>query len=642
MTTQPESKTQDLAFVVQERAIIYCRVSTDEQAESGTSLDNQEEKCLAYAEINHIKVVGVFKEDYTGKVLDRPELNKVREALRNGQADNLIVYKPNRLDRSEWGINLLLLMQELKSLGVELHYSQDSRKVDLFNPMEAFMYGSFAGWQAGEDHRETVRKLYEGRLARAKAGYVVPHGKTLYGYRAIRGEERKEVDKPQDEHRRKREDKLWFFEIVEVEAKIVRLIFHWFVIGDEPGNPLGGLRIAEKLNEMGVKSPKGGKWRRQTIYHILTNETYAGVWHYGRRGKDRSKPSSESIPIPVPAIISREMWELAQAQVQENKRYAKRNRKPGRYLLAGRVTCGECGYKMRGLTKTGERTYKYYACNNRPSEKGRYCDCHNPLFRSEVVDLKVWQWVEKIARDKDRLLEGLQGYNSRQEGKVESIRRDLALVENLMKDKGQELDEELDNLNVLTSRRAKAKKAAEIEQIEAVLDELESRKAKLLAQLEAKTVTEEQITNITTFMAQVAQDLETLREAEAQGEDLPELKIAVHEAKRRLLAMLDVQVTLFVEDDKRKARVTAKVCPDGVILSVQYKHTNIFAQAGLFLRAIIAAQLQANNAGRVSAQTPICQTADRVNPGECPGRDGFAVRLNPSWPHRPRAGGIPR
>ena len=85
------------------------------------------------------KVVGIFKEDYTGKVLDRPELNKVREMFRAGQAEALISYKTNRLDRSEWGVNLLILLQELKSLGVELHYSQNRRQVDLNNPIEALM-----------------------------------------------------------------------------------------------------------------------------------------------------------------------------------------------------------------------------------------------------------------------------------------------------------------------------------------------------------------------------------------------------------------------------------------------------------------------------------------------------------------------
>lgn len=169
MNTQLESKSILSNPTVLERAIIYARVSTDEQAESGTSIANQVEKSMAYAAARNIQIVAIFKEDYTGKVLDRPELNRVRKMLQSGQADNVIVYKTNRLDRSEWGLNLLILLQEFKQLGVSLHYSQSGRRVDLTNPVEALME-SISGWQAGEDHRETVKKLHEGRLGRAKVG----------------------------------------------------------------------------------------------------------------------------------------------------------------------------------------------------------------------------------------------------------------------------------------------------------------------------------------------------------------------------------------------------------------------------------------------------------------------------------------
>lgn len=169
MNAQTESKSILDNPTVLEWAIIYARVSTDEQAESGTSINNQIEKSLAYAASHNMNVVAVFKEDYTGKVLDRPELNKVRDMLRAGRADNIIVYKTNRLDRSEWGLNLLILLQEFKQLGVSLHYSQSGRRVDLTNPVEALMQ-SIEGWQAGEDHRETVTKLHEGRLRRVKDG----------------------------------------------------------------------------------------------------------------------------------------------------------------------------------------------------------------------------------------------------------------------------------------------------------------------------------------------------------------------------------------------------------------------------------------------------------------------------------------
>lgn len=552
---QTQTDVKELQFKVQERAIIYARVSTDEQAESGTSIDNQVEKSLAYAQANNIKVVATFKEDYTGKVLDRPELNKVREMLCNGQADNLIVYKPNRLDRSEWGVNLLVLMQQLKQLGVGLHYSQDNRKVDLHNPMEVLVYGSVGGWQAGEDHRETVTKLHEGRIRRAKDGYVVPHGKAPFGYRTYKGD-----------------DKKWYFEIVESEAKIVRLIFQWYVFGDETGEVLSYGKIADKLNKMGIRAKKGGHWRRAGIGFIVSNETYAGTWHYGKReSRNKRKPTSQSIAVTVPAIVDREVWKAAQKRIKENKQNAKRNRRDNRYLFASRCKCGVCDYAMLGVTKHAHnKKYPRYICRNRHMNKReRYCECDNAVFDVDIVDARLWQWIEEIAQDEEKLREGLLGYQGRQESKVEPIRRELKYTQELIEEKTQELDEEMENLDILTSRRAKARKAFEIDQIESVLDGLEVKKTELLEQLETKSITEEQIMGIIAFMAQVAEDLETLREAERKGEDRPELKKAVFEAKRKLLAMLDVQVVLFVENGRRTGKITAKMCPDGDTVSLE-------------------------------------------------------------------------
>ncbi|MBI1882379.1 MAG: recombinase family protein [Chloroflexi bacterium] len=552
MNTQTEPRPILEQFTVMERAIIYARVSTDEQAESGTSIDNQVEKSLAYAAAHNINVVAIFKEDYTDKVLGRPELNKVRDMLRAGLADNVIVYKTNRLDRSEWGLNLLILLQELKQLGVSLHYSQSGRRVDLSNPVEALMQ-PIEGWQAGEDHRETVTKLHEGRLKRAKDGYVVPNGKDApFGYRKVKI------------------DKRWYFEIVEAEAAIVRLIFQWYVFGDETGQPLSLAKVTDKLNEMGISRRDNPKWAFQTVHHIIASETYAGVWYYGKRNRDNRTHTTGAIPVTVPAIIEREVWEAAQERLQENRAYSERNRKPGRYLLANRVTCGECHYKMMGQAKRWRGCeYFYYRCPASMGHKfGRQRECHQPSFRVDVVDRKVWDRLEEVSKDRDLLVEGLRGYQARQESKTEPIKRELSYVEQLIKDKTAEWEDDLVNLKVLTSERAKARKAVDIAQLESILDELEKRKVDLLAQLEEKSLTNEQIISLAAFAEQVADDMATLREAEAKGLDNPELRLAVYEEKRRLLAALDVQVTLFVEDGRKKARITTKYCPDGDALSV--------------------------------------------------------------------------
>lgn len=556
MTPQTKAKTILDNPTVLERAIIYARVSTDEQAESGTSIDNQVEKSLTYAASRNLQIVGIFKDDITGKILDRPELNKARKMLQVGQADNIIVYKTNRLDRSEWGLNLLILLQEFKQLGVSLHYSQAGRKVDLTNPVEALME-SISGWQAGEDHRETITKLHEGRVRRAQDGFVVPHGHAPFGYRPVKV------------------DKKWYFEIAEEEARIVRLIFQWYVLGDEVGKNLSMHAIADRLNQLGLLTRQGRAWTGPVIQPILADEVYCGTWYY-RKSAAKNDPSIQPIPVSVPAIISREIWEQARKQLEYNVKYAERNRKSGRYLLSGRVICGECKYAMVGTCKQdtyGNDKYKYYICENAWPTKKRFCECHQSSFRVGDVDTKIWDRLEAVSRDKKQLIEGLVGYQARQESKVEPIRRELGHVEDLIKDKTAEWESAYLDQKLLTSERAKARKALEIDQLEQVLNGLEKRKAELLAELEDKSLTEEQIMGTVAFAFQVAEDMDKLRKLEAMGQDNPQLKAAVYESKRRLLAILDVQVTLFVEDDRKKAKMTAKYCPDG--LTVELDNTGI-------------------------------------------------------------------
>lgn len=559
MNPQTESKSILDNPQVMERCIIYARVSTDEQAESGTSIDNQVEKSLAYASAHNMNVVAIFKEDYTGKVLDRPELNKVREMLRAGLADNLIVYKANRLDRSEAGLNLLmLLLQELKPLGVSLHYSQSGRRVDLTNPVEVLMQ-SIEGWQAGEDHRETIKKLHEGIVQRAKSGYVVPTQRP-FGYEKVKM------------------DKKWYFQIVEAEAVMVRLIFQWYVLGDETGKTLTMTSIAKKLNTMGCLTRDGKKWIRASVYSVLIGEVYCGTWYYGKTSKLENAvvPIESPIPVEVPAIISRELWEAAQEQLEHNKVYASRNRRPGRYLLANRVTCGSCHYRMTGRTiKANGSAYVYYHCPTRdnPEAKSRR-KCDLPSFKADVVDIRVWDKLEEAAGDENKLIDGLKGYQARQESKVEPIRRELGYVEQLIKDKNAEWEGAYLDQKLLTSERAKARKAIEIDELEQVIKELEKRRGELLTDLEEKTLTDEQIMGLNVFRKQVLKHIEIIREAEAKGLEVPELRQAVFEEKRKLLAILDVQVTLYVEDGRKKGDITAKFFPKGEVLSVELGTTS--------------------------------------------------------------------
>ena len=82
------------------QAVIYTRVSTDEQAKSGTSLQSQREACRRYAEQNGFSLVGEFSEDFSGAMLSRPKLDQLREMVRAKSISIIIVYDLDRLTRS--------------------------------------------------------------------------------------------------------------------------------------------------------------------------------------------------------------------------------------------------------------------------------------------------------------------------------------------------------------------------------------------------------------------------------------------------------------------------------------------------------------------------------------------------------------
>lgn len=513
------------------RAIIYSRVSTDEQAETGTSLDNQIAKGLAYAEAQGFDVVGVFSEDYTGKVLERPELTKARAMLRQGRANVFIAYKPDRLDRSEWGVNLLLLAQEFKALEIELHYAESKTQVDLDNPQEMLLQ-SIQGWQSGEDRKSIVKRLLDGRESRVATGSIMTFGNDPYGYKS------------------RREGKINQLDVVDVEAEIVRTIFDWFV------NDHKSLRgIATKLSELGIptnadlgkctkksaKKRKVGEWARSSVAWILKNRTYIGEWSLNK------SCNRDEITAEVPAIISDQVFEAAQKRLEENKKNDKGRKPTHDYLMGRRVWCG-CRHKMRSIKSTSRRNgekrrYYYYACSNRQKHSIKQCDM--PNFRSEQVDERVWQWVEGVLLDPCILADGLQGYKDQTEEKADPVLRELELVSTQIAAQANELDEEIAKLDVLTSKRARAKVGVECERLENILDSLEAKQNELTGQLEVTSITDEQIKEIKEFAASLADGLADIRDD--------------FESKREIIARLDVRATTLIIGGMKVVDVTAKV-----------------------------------------------------------------------------------
>lgn len=229
------------------RAVGYTRVSTDEQAREGVSLENQENKIRAYAESQEWELVKIYREEgYSGKVINRPELNKMLSDIKEGDIDTVLVYKVDRLTRKQ------------KDLWHLLEDVFDPAGVGFKSVIEPFdtttaqgkaflgMLGVFAQLE-----RDTIAERTKDSLAlkTEKGEYL---GTPPLGYRAI--------DKD--------------LKAVDSEIAVVRCVKK--LRGN--GRKKVSLRcIADTLNREGYQAKRGGQFYASTIAYILTNQRYATV-----------------------------------------------------------------------------------------------------------------------------------------------------------------------------------------------------------------------------------------------------------------------------------------------------------------------------------------------------------------------------
>src|SRR5688500_14811823 len=204
---------------------IYARVSTDDQAERGYSLPSQIDACQKFAEQKGFDIVEVFQDDISGAkpIAIRPEGEQLQRGIDAGQINSVIVYCVDRLSRDI--VDLLTTVRDWLRAGVELYaldVGQVTSEVDIVLVIK--------GWQ-GSDERQKIReRTTRGRLAKAKAGKVTGQGAPPYGYTYSDGE----------------------LFIDESYAQIVRMIFEWYVNGDERGHMMSLYTIAERLTNMGI------------------------------------------------------------------------------------------------------------------------------------------------------------------------------------------------------------------------------------------------------------------------------------------------------------------------------------------------------------------------------------------------------
>ena len=190
------------------RATIYCRVSTEDQEKEGTSLQTQLEACLSLCQDRGYEVANRFSEAYSGLTLDRPKLNELRELVRAGDIDVIVIYCLDRLSRDP--THGVILTQEFEKYNVILEAVTETVDSTELGKLINYIRGFAAKLESEKIKERTMR----GKRARALAGKLPSGtGHKLYGYDYIKG----------------REAGQGIRQINEFEAQWVREIFQWLV-----------------------------------------------------------------------------------------------------------------------------------------------------------------------------------------------------------------------------------------------------------------------------------------------------------------------------------------------------------------------------------------------------------------------------
>jgi site-specific DNA recombinase len=367
-------------------AAAYARVSTDRQAEAKT-IEQQVELLKSYAGDHQfdLEEARIFRDDgHSGARLDRPALDRLRDAVARGTVDVVLITSPDRLAR-RYAYQVWLL-EEFERAGCPVIFLERPPTGD---PQDALVI-QIRGAVAEYERTVIADRMRRGRLTALRAGKILPWSTPPFGYRL-------DPTHPRDPAG---------VRLDASEAALVHQIFRWYV---DDGLTL--YQVALRLTQQQIPTPRGHSlWNASSIRKILTNPSYHGMAygnqkqmvaahrHFPLIGRDpkgeggescQLRPQHEWIGIPVPAIVSSELFGQAQERLRRNQQWARR-RTQGGYLLRRLVSCRRCGLAHR-VTNKGR--YVYYHCAGQDTliARGRPEACHSRCIPTARLDTVVWE-----------------------------------------------------------------------------------------------------------------------------------------------------------------------------------------------------------------------------------------------------------
>ena len=347
----------------------YARVSTEKE-EQEDSFERQVEHYTALIKSkDEWEFGGIYADPgITGTRAERrPDFMRMIADCRAGKINKVLVKSISRFARNT--VDALNYIRELKDLGISVYFENEN--IDTLTPGGEVLITILAA-MAEQESRTMSTNIKWTYQKKFKNGEIVLNTGLMLGYvKAGKDADGRDV-----------------YEINEEEAAIVRRIYGEYLAGVTITRICRGLEADGILTKLGKK-----KWRVSVIRSILCNEKYTGNAILGKtykpdvltkyRKKNNGQAPMYYVEGTHPAIIDKEMFDMAQKEMERRKDTADttvgNSRYTSKYPFSGLLVCSECGHTLRRHVRTvgSRKTVPAWGCSNRISNGRAACDSHH-------------------------------------------------------------------------------------------------------------------------------------------------------------------------------------------------------------------------------------------------------------------------
>jgi len=403
------------------KVALYTRVSTEDQAREGTSLEVQREFLEKYAhemrwEIYCPEPNKIYMDDgISGYTLDRPAFRNLMADARKKKFDCVLVHKIDRFSRKLQ--DALNVVDELEKIGVG--FKSATEFFDTTTSSGKLMFqqlGSFAEFE----RNRLKERVFPGMIKGVQRGNWQGARYSPYGY--YYSKERK------------------LLEVVKEEADIVKMIYVMYLAGQST------TQIAGYLYNKSYKTRTGGKFHSKLVCDILKSHIYIGKLVWNSRFYDKKQKTLKGYkyvkndPSKVVTaqgrhepIIAEEDFNSVQKKLENNRKGLSVRKGSKEYPLTGILFCGKCGHKFQGCLSIASRENKktkgkrrYYRCCGRATH---YIDCHEASVHAEYIEQEAYAILDVIFSNPEideKMIGGIVGLASSAQN--EEIEKELNIV----------------------------------------------------------------------------------------------------------------------------------------------------------------------------------------------------------------------